>query len=160
MPPIGSKIILSMAFGPRHVRITSATVYSQRLTPKSMTQKKGIVTDLGSRDIRDLGFSSRLPFGGSIWTDGVSEYKEDIGKVTDSLGIQAFVPSCTGQSEMCDNVLSWWRNSSEKPFSLPFERYLTTFPFMDRINRLLQYLGLRLYPNLSLESDSIACLAI
>ena len=27
IPPIGSKIILSMAFGPRHVRMTSATVY-------------------------------------------------------------------------------------------------------------------------------------
>ena len=27
IPPIGSRIILSMAFGPRHVLITSATVY-------------------------------------------------------------------------------------------------------------------------------------
>ena len=30
IPPIGSRIIFSMAFGPRHVLITSATVYASR----------------------------------------------------------------------------------------------------------------------------------
>jgi hypothetical protein len=44
-----------------------------KINAKIHDTKKGIVADLGSRDIRDLGFSSRLPFGGSIWTDGVSE---------------------------------------------------------------------------------------
>lgn len=31
MPPIGSSIIFSMAFGPKHVRITSATVFHTKL---------------------------------------------------------------------------------------------------------------------------------
>lgn len=31
MPPIGSRIIFSMAFGPKHVRMTSATVYNKHI---------------------------------------------------------------------------------------------------------------------------------
>ena len=33
MPPIGSRIIFSIAFGPRQVLITSATVYPPDVSP-------------------------------------------------------------------------------------------------------------------------------
>lgn len=52
MPPIGSRIILSMAFGPRHVRMTSATVLGQSVQEYKV-RKVGMkkMANLGSCDI-------------------------------------------------------------------------------------------------------------
>lgn len=45
IPPIGSKIILSMALGPRHVRMTSATICEAKFQKSSATSP-----DSGERD--------------------------------------------------------------------------------------------------------------
>lgn len=65
IPPIGSKIILSIALGPRQVLITSATVFFD--VNKSNDRIKNI-THFRCGDIRNLRFAPRLAFRGGVWT--------------------------------------------------------------------------------------------
>ena len=55
-----------MAFGPRHVRITSATVYHEFALVLYTSNSMSSETNLGGSDIGDLRFSSRLTFWGRI----------------------------------------------------------------------------------------------
>ena len=55
-----------MAFGPRHVRITSATVYHGFALVLYTSNSMSSETNLGGSDIGDLRFSSRLTFWGRI----------------------------------------------------------------------------------------------
>lgn len=51
MPPIGSRIILSIAFGPKHVLMTSATVLNHYINTYYPCSTQEKMANLGGRDI-------------------------------------------------------------------------------------------------------------
>lgn len=71
IPPMGSRIIFSIALGPKHVLITSATVCRVVLARFFFQERYG--TDFGSCDVRYLGFSTRLPLWRRVWDKIVSD---------------------------------------------------------------------------------------